>query len=171
MRDTQPAQPTDPPWRVLFLCTHNSARSQMAEGLLRALGGARFAAYSAGTEATRVRPLAIRAMAELGIDISGHQSKTLDRYLSETFEAVITVCDDANEACPVLYGARRRLHWSLPDPSRATGTEAEQLAVYRQVRDTLRRRIEAELLTLASAEADPSSGASSGGASDDRATR
>lgn len=155
MSDTQPTQPTQPtpsPQRVLFLCTHNSARSQMAEGLLRLLGGGRFAAFSAGTEATQVRPLAIRAMAEVGIDISGQQSKTLDRYLGEAFEAVITVCDDANEACPVFYGARRRLHWSLPDPSRATGTEEEQLAVYREVRDELRRRIEAELLTHASEE-------------------
>lgn len=150
----QPAWPTPAPQRVLFLCTHNSARSQMAEGLLRTLGGPQFAALSAGTEATQVRPLAIRAMAEVGIDISGQQSKTLDRYLGEVFAAVITVCDDANETCPVFYGARRRLHWSLPDPSRATGTEEEQLAVYREVRDALRRRIEAELLTPASEERD-----------------
>lgn len=148
----QPALPATPPLRVLFLCTHNSARSQMAEGLLRALGGARFAAFSAGTEATQVRPLAIRAMAEAGIDISGQQSKTLDRYLGEAFEAVVTVCDDANEACPVFYGARRRLHWSLPDPSRATGTEEEQLVIYRLVRDELRRRIEAELLSVPASE-------------------
>lgn len=99
--------------RILFLCTHNSARSQMAEGLLRHLGGARFAASSAGTEATHVRPLAIRAMAELGIDISGQQSKTLERYLPEPFDAVITVCDDANEACPIFPGAGKRLHWSF----------------------------------------------------------
>lgn len=132
--------------RILFLCTHNSARSQMAEGLLRSLGGDRYAAYSAGTEATFVRPLAIRAMSEIGIDISGQESKTLDRYLGEPFEAVITVCDEANEACPVFFGARRRLHWSLPDPSRAAGTEENQLTVYRQVRDDLRSRIETELL-------------------------
>jgi arsenate reductase len=132
--------------RVLFLCTHNSARSQMAEGLLRHLGGARFDAFSAGTEATRVRPLAIRAMAELGIDISGHESKTLDRYLNDQFDKVITVCDDANEACPVFYGARERLHWSFPDPSKATGSEAEQLAVYRDVRDAIRTRIQQALI-------------------------
>ncbi len=84
--------------RVLFLCTHNSARSQMAEGLLRQLGGERFEVYSAGTEATRVRPLAIRAMAELGIDISRQESKTLDRYLRDQFDVIITVCDEANEA-------------------------------------------------------------------------
>ncbi len=132
--------------RVLFLCTHNSARSQMAEGLLRALGGARFAAFSAGTEATRVRPLAIRAMAELGIDLAGQESKTLDRYLDQAFDAVITVCDQAKEACPVFFGAKERLHWSFPDPSTATGTEDEQLAVYRQVRDAIRQRIARELL-------------------------
>ena len=132
--------------RVLFLCTHNSARSQMAEGLLRVLGGGRFEAHSAGTEATHVRPLAIRAMAELGIDISRQESKTLDRYREQPFDYVITVCDDANESCPIFPNARRRVHWSLPDPSRATGTDAEQLAVYRRVRDALRRHIEGELL-------------------------
>jgi arsenate reductase len=132
--------------RILFLCTHNSARSQMAEGLLRHLGGDRFAAFSAGTTATHVRPLAIRAMTELGIDIAGQESKTLDRYLGEPFDAVITVCDDANETCPVFPGATRRLHWSLPDPARATGSEEAQLAVYRRVRDDLRARIERALL-------------------------
>ncbi len=130
--------------RILFLCTHNSARSQMAEGLLRHHGGCDV--YSAGTEATHVRPLAIRALAELGIDIAGQESKTLDRFLGEPFDAVITVCDAANEACPVFPGAARRLHWSFDDPSRATGTEEEQLAVYRRVRDAIRARIEAELL-------------------------
>lgn len=149
---TQPTRPEAPPYRVLFLCTHNSARSQMAEGLLRALEGDQFEAHSAGTEATHVRPLAIRAMAEIGVDISGQRSKTLDQYLGEVFEAVITVCDDANETCPVFYGARRRLHWSLPDPSRAEGTEEERLAVYRHVRDELRRHIEAELFAPANEE-------------------
>src|SRR5919201_2186308 len=132
--------------RVLFICTHNSARSQMAEGLLRHLAGDRFEAFSAGTEATLVRPLAIKAMAELGIDISGQESKTLERYLQEPFDAVITVCDQANEACPTFYGARERLHWSFPDPSKATGTEDEQLAVYLAVRDAIRARIERELI-------------------------
>jgi arsenate reductase len=132
--------------RILFLCTHNSARSQMAEGLLRHLGGERFEVFSAGTEATRVHPLAVRAMAEVGIDISGQQSKTLDRYLGEPFDVVITVCDQANEACPVFPGAKERWHWSLPDPSRATGTEDEQLAVYRMVRDALKERIVHELI-------------------------
>jgi arsenate reductase (thioredoxin) len=135
--------------RVLFLCTHNSARSQMAEGLLRALGGEAFEAFSAGTEATHVRPLAIRAMAELGIDISRQQSKTLDEYLDQPFDAVITVCDQANEACPVFFGARERVHWSFPDPSKARGTEEQRLAAYRLARDAIRERIERELLTTA----------------------
>jgi arsenate reductase (thioredoxin) len=133
--------------RVLFLCTHNSARSQMAEGLLRALGGERFEAFSAGTESTHVRPLAIRAMAELCIDIARQQSKTLDRYLDQQFDAVITVCDQANEACPVFFRARERRHWSFPDPSKAEGSEEQQLEVYRRVRDAIRERIQRELLT------------------------
>ncbi|BBL80170.1 protein-tyrosine-phosphatase [Rubrobacter xylanophilus] len=132
--------------RVLFLCTHNSARSQMAEGLLRHLGGDRFEAHSAGTEATRVRPEAVAVMAELGMDISGQESKTLDRYLGEPFDYVITVCDAANEACPAFPGARERLHWSFADPSQAQGDEEERLAVFREVRDEIRARIEAELL-------------------------
>ena len=132
--------------RVLFLCTHNSARSQMAEGLLRHLAGDRFDAYSAGTEATHVRPLAIRVMAEVGVDISGQESQTLDRYLGQPFDAVITVCDHANEACPVFVGAKERLHWSFPDPSHAEGTEDERLAVYRTVRDAIRARIERALM-------------------------
>jgi arsenate reductase (thioredoxin) len=132
--------------RVLFLCTHNSARSQMADGLLRSLGGDRFEPFSAGSEATLVRPLAIRAMDELGIDISQQESKVLDRYLTEPFDYVITVCDQANASCPIFPGGKHRLHWSLPDPSQAQGTEEEQLTVYRQVRDDLRRHIEAELL-------------------------
>jgi arsenate reductase len=133
--------------KVLFLCTHNSARSQMAEGLLRHLAGNHFEVMSAGTEATHVRPLAIRAMDELGIDISGQESKTLDRYLGDTFDYVITVCDDANEACPVFPGARRRLHWSFEDPAQATGSEEERLRVFRLVRDEIKERIEGELLT------------------------
>ncbi len=132
--------------RVLFLCTHNSARSQMAEGLLRHLAGDRFEVYSAGTEATSVRPEAIAAMAELGVDISGQESETLDRYLSESFDYVVTVCDDANEACPVFPGAKNRLHWSFRDPSRATGSDEERLEVFRAVRDEIRGRIERELV-------------------------
>jgi arsenate reductase (thioredoxin) len=132
--------------RILFLCTHNSARSQMAEGLLRHLAGDRFEAHSAGTEATHVRPLAIRAMDEVGVDISGQESKTLDGYLKEPFDCVITVCDDANEACPFFPGASNRLHWSFEDPSRAEGSEGERLEVFRSVRDRIRERIERELV-------------------------
>ena len=132
--------------RILFICTHNSARSQMAEGLLRSLGGDQFETLSAGTEATLVRPLAIKAMAEVGIDISKQQSKTLERYLSQPFDEVITVCDTAAEACPLFPGAAKMQHWSFPDPSKATGSEEEQLAVYRHVRDDIRARIEHELL-------------------------
>jgi arsenate reductase (thioredoxin) len=132
--------------RVLFLCTHNSARSQMAEGLLRHLAGDRFEAHSAGTEATQVRPLAIRAMDEIGVDISGQESKTLERYLREPFDHVITVCDDANEACPFFPGARSRVHWSFEDPSRAEGSEEERMAVFRLVRDRIRDRMQAELV-------------------------
>jgi arsenate reductase len=132
--------------RVLFLCTHNSARSQMAEGLLHHLAGDRFEAMSAGTEATRVRPLAVRAMEEIGVDISRQESKTLDRYLHEPFDYVITVCDDANEACPVFPGAAKRLHWSFEDPSKAEGLEEERLSVFRSVRDRIRERIEDDLV-------------------------
>ncbi len=132
--------------KVLFLCTHNSARSQMAEGLLRNLAGDRYEVHSAGTEATYVRPLAVRAMAELNIDISSQESKTLERYLGEHFDYVITVCDAANEACPVFPGARRRLHWSFEDPSRATGSEEERLEVFRTVRDRILERVKGELV-------------------------
>jgi arsenate reductase len=118
----------------------------MAEGLLRQLAGNRFEAHSAGTEATHVRPLAVRAMDEVGVDISGQESKTLERYLREPFDYVITVCDDANEACPVFPGAKNRRHWSLPDPSAAEGTEEERLAVFRSVRDGIRDRVQAGLV-------------------------
>jgi arsenate reductase (thioredoxin) len=128
------------------LCTHNSARSQMAEGLLRHLSGDRFEAMSAGTEATHVRPLAIRAMEEVGIDISDQESKTPDQYLGELFDYVITVCDDANEACPFFPGAQSRLHWSFEDPSRAEGSEEERLEVFRRVRDGIEARVQAELV-------------------------
>ncbi len=134
------------PKRVLFLCTRNSARSQMAEGLLRALDGRRYESFSAGTEQTRVRPEAIAAMAELGIDISGQTSKTFGIYLNESFDEVITVCDAANESCPVFPGARNRRHWSIDDPSGVKGSEDDRLAAFRRARDELRQRIESELL-------------------------
>ena len=132
--------------RVLFLCTHNSARSQMAEGWLRHLAGDRFEVHSAGTQATRVQPLAIEAMREVGVDISGQESKTLDRYLGERWDYVITVCDRAREACPFFPGAARRLHWSIPDPSQAGGSQQERMGAYRLARDMLREKIESELL-------------------------
>jgi arsenate reductase len=131
--------------RVIFVCTHNSARSQMAEGLLRAWADDRYAVFSAGTEATRVRPEAISVMAELGIDISGHSSKTLEPFLGEPFEWLITVCDRAKEACPALPGVTRQEHWSVEDPSSAAGDEAERLAAFRVARDDLAGRIRAFL--------------------------
>jgi len=134
--------------RVLFLCTHNSARSQMAEGLLRHVGGNQFKVYSAGTEATQVRPLAIRVMNELGVDISGQRSKVLTEYLNQEFDYVITVCDQANESCPIFLYAKNRLHWSFPDPSKVAGSEKEQLAAYQQVRDAIAVRLEDWLKSL-----------------------
>lgn len=134
------------PNRVLFICTHNSARSQMAEGLLRSLGGDRFEVISAGTEQTHVRPQAIEAMAELGIDISYHTSKTLDQFVDQRFDLVITVCDDANESCPIFPNAGQRWHWSIDDPTKATGSEEERMSAYRAARDEVKRRIEAEIL-------------------------
>jgi len=127
--------------RVLFLCTHNSARSQMAEGLLRTLAGDRFEAASAGTEKTSVNPLAIEAMAERGIDITGHTSKVVEGLTQEPWDYLITVCDDANERCPFLPGIRTRVHWSFPDPSRAMGSHDERLAVFRRVRDAIEARL------------------------------
>lgn len=125
--------------RVLFLCTYNSARSQMAEGFLRAMAGDRFEAGSAGTEKTSVNPLAIRAMAERGVDIGGHTSKLYSDL--ESWDYLITVCDDANERCPWVPGSVKRLHWSFHDPSRAAGTEEERLAVFRRVRDQIQERL------------------------------
>jgi arsenate reductase (thioredoxin) len=127
--------------RVLFLCTHNSARSQMAEGFLRQLAGDRFEVASAGTEARGVNPLAVRVMAECDVDISGQRSKTLDRFLGDPWDYVVTVCDSANEACPVFPRAATRMHWSFGDPSIARGSDDERLAVFRRVRDEIKTRI------------------------------
>ncbi|HKW78639.1 MAG TPA: arsenate reductase ArsC [Candidatus Limnocylindria bacterium] len=132
--------------RVLFVCTHNAARSQMAEGLLRALGGDRFEAASAGTVATRLHPFAVQAMAEEGIDIALYESKTVDRYLDESFDVVITLCDDAAEECPAFPNAHDRRHWSFPDPSTAVGSDERRFAVFTAVRDAIRERIERELI-------------------------
>ena len=131
--------------RVLFLCVHNSARSQMAEGMLRAWGPDRYEAHSAGNEATEVRPLAIRALAEIGIDISGQRSKSVREYDGERFDLAVTVCDDAKEACP-YFPADRQLHWAFDDPSAATGSEEDRLTVFRRVRDEIAERIRAELI-------------------------
>jgi arsenate reductase len=124
--------------RVLILCTGNSARSQMAEGLLRHDGGGGFEVASAGTHPTRVRPEAVRVMGEIGIDISQHRSKSIDEYAGQPFDVVLTVCDHANEACPVFPGAATRLHHSFVDPAAVSGTEEERLAAFREVRDQLR---------------------------------
>lgn len=127
--------------KILILCTGNSARSQMAEGLLRHIAGDRFDVESAGTIASFVRPQAIAAMAEVGIDISGHRSKCLDEFLGTPFDYVITVCDNANESCPVFPGPATRIHWSFDDPADASGTNEEQLAVFRRVREEIRARL------------------------------
>lgn len=132
--------------RVLFLCTHNSARSQMAEGLLRHLGQPNYEVASAGTVATRVRPEAIAVMTELGIDISGQTSKTLEQFIHQPFDLVITVCDSAHEACPFFPNARQRWHWSIDDPSGVVGDEAARLAAFRRARDELKHHIQAEIL-------------------------
>jgi arsenate reductase (thioredoxin) len=136
--------------RVLFLCTHNSARSQMAEALLRSRSRGRVEVESAGTEKTLVRPLALKALEEIGIDASSQTSKTLDRFIDQQFDYVITVCDAANDACPTFPNAGAREHWSLPDPSKATGSEEEQLAIYRAVRVDLEERVAALITRLAS---------------------
>jgi arsenate reductase len=121
----------------------------MAEGLLRHLAGDRFEVESAGTEATRVHPLAIQAMREKGIDLTGHASKTLDRFVDARWDFVITVCDSANERCPVFPGAAARVHWSFDDPSATTGTEQARLAAFRRVRDEIAVRLTAWLEEVA----------------------
>ena len=132
--------------KVLFICTHNSARSQMAEGLLRHLGGPGLKVHSAGTVATQVRPEAIKVMQEIGIDISRQSSKTLDDFISRPFDYVITVCDSANESCPFFPNALNRWHWSIDDPAAVQGSEVERLRAFRKARDELGSRIEGQLL-------------------------
>jgi len=128
--------------RVLILCTGNSARSQMAEGLLRHDAGARFDVESAGTKASFVRPEAIAAMKELGIDISRHRSKNVSEFDGQRFDYVITVCDNARETCPVFFGSAEKLHHSVLDPAAVDGSEPERLAAFRRVRDQLRIYLE-----------------------------
>jgi len=128
--------------KVLLLCTHNSCRSQMAEGIVNHYLGDRFQAFSAGTEATRVNPLAIQVLAELGIDISGHRSKTLDEFAGDKFDYVITLCGSAKEQCPLFFGGVERIHIGFDDPSQVTGTPEEILPQFRRVRDEIRSRLE-----------------------------
>jgi len=128
--------------RVLILCTGNSARSQMAEGLLRHLAAERFEVASAGVAPGHVRPEAVEVMRELGIDISSHRSKSVDEFIAQEFGYVITVCDNANEQCPVFPGRTKRIHWSFDDPAAAQGDESARLGFFRRVRDEISERLE-----------------------------
>ena len=132
--------------KVLVICTHNSTRSQMAEGLINYIYKGRVEAKSAGTEATKVNPLAIQVMGDIGIDISGHHSKTLDQFIDEDFDLVITVCDSANETCPVFPSASRKIHKGFEDPNNAP--ENEKYARFAKVRDEIREWVESELSQL-----------------------
>jgi arsenate reductase len=123
---------------VLFLCTHNSCRSQIAEGLANHYLGDRLEAFSAGTEATIVNSRAIAVMKEIGIDISSLRSKTMDEFAGENFDYVITLCGDANEKCPLFFGGVERMYRGFPDPSRTTGSEEEIMADFRRVRDEIK---------------------------------
>lgn len=147
MTETPEATTKTEPLRILFLCTHNSSRSQMAEGLLRMRGGVHYEVFSAGTHARAVHPLAIKTMAELAIDISeqaGHRAKGTEEFNDvPPMDLVVTVCDEAAEECPYFPRARRQEHWGFPDPSKASGTQEERLAAFRQVRDAIAARIEA----------------------------
>jgi arsenate reductase len=127
--------------RVLILCTGNSARSQMAEGLLRDLANDRFEVASAGVSPTHVRPEAIAVMGEIGIDISPHRSKSVEEFTGQEFDYVITVCDNANEQCPIFPGNTKRIHWGFEDPAAAEGDDETRLAVFRRVRDEILQRL------------------------------
>ena len=136
------------PQRVLFVCIHNSARSQMAEAWLRTLGHERFEVESAGLEPGRLNPIVVQAMAEVGVDISRHTAKGVDDLLAagKRFDYIIAVCDkEAAERCPLFPGEGSRLHWSFPDPSAAQGTDEDKLRVAREVRDAIRTKIESWL--------------------------
>jgi len=138
----------DDPIRILVLCTGNSCRSQMAEAFLSRDGGSRVAVTSSGTHPSTVHPLTIRALAERGIDWSGARSKSMTEFLDRSFDVVVTVCDDAREACPVFPGGGRRIHRAFRDPALATGTEAERFAVYREVRVEIERWAETFIAEL-----------------------
>jgi len=129
--------------RILVLCTGNSARSQMGEGLFRDEGGGGYEVSSAGTKPSQVRTEAIAVMREIGIDISGNRSKSVDEFAGQAFDFVVTVCDSARDNCPVFPGATKRIHWSLEDPALVQGTEEERLAAFRLIRDQLRERVKA----------------------------
>ena len=125
------------PIRVLFVCTGNSCRSIMAEALLRKHGGADFDVHSAGTHPKGLNPRTTRLLAEVGIDAPWARSKSVDEYIGQPFDYVITVCDNANESCPIFPGNTERIHWSFPDPAAIEGSETERLAAFRRVRDAL----------------------------------
>jgi arsenate reductase len=127
--------------RILILCTGNSARSQMAEGLFRQAAGDRFEVFSAGTRPAALRPEAVAVMREIGIDISGQRSKSVDEFLGQQFRYVITVCDNAKESCPVFPGPTERIHWSFEDPAAVEGSEEERKAAFRRIRDQIAERI------------------------------
>ncbi|MFO7538062.1 MAG: helix-turn-helix domain-containing protein [Chloroflexota bacterium] len=129
------------PYRILFLCTHNSARSQLAEGIMRAAAGAQVEVYSAGSQPGQVHPLAIQAAAALGIDISGQQPKQLDQFVEQKFDYVITVCDRVRESCPVFPNDPQKIHWSFPDPAAVSGSEAQKRHAFRQTARELSTRI------------------------------
>lgn len=128
--------------RVLILCTGNSARSQMAEGLLREMAGDRFEVESAGVAPSLVRSEAIAAMRDIGIDITSHRSKSVDEFTGQKFDYIITVCDNAKESCPVFPGDAERIHWGFDDPAAVVGDEAERLAEFRRVRDEIRQQLQ-----------------------------
>ena len=133
---------TDSPIRVLFVCTGNSARSIMAEALLRHRGGDAFEVHSAGTEPRGVNPLTLRVLAEAGLDVSWARSKSVGDFLGQAFDYVVTVCDQAQEACPVFPGTHATLHWSIDDPAAVTGTEPERLTAFRRALAELESRID-----------------------------
>jgi arsenate reductase len=142
--------------KVLFVCTENSSRSQMAEGFLRQRAGDRFDVHSAGAQPTKLNPVAVEVMKEIGVDISGHHSKDVAQFLGQTFQYVIRVCDKLREKCPVLPGAIWYLDWSFEDPAAAQGTASERIAVFRRIRD----EIEEKTLEFIAEEASPRAGGS-----------
>ena len=132
--------------KILGLWTGNSARSQMGEGLFRAEGGAGFEVFSAGTKPSAVRPEAITVMSEIGIDIAGHRSKSVDEFSGQAFDYVVTVCDNARDSCPVFPAGSERMRWSFEDPAAVQGSEQERLAAFRRIRDLIHERVRAFVL-------------------------